>query len=286
MNLVDEILQSATELPPFPAVIQRALQLVDDPKSSARDVVEIIQYDQSITADVLKLCNSAYFGLRRAVHSLNEALVMIGFDQLLEIILSRESAGLLYEPCKGYDLEYGELWRHSVACGLLSRIVSTRLNRESTPAHFTAALLHDIGKMMLSKFVKDYFEEIRRMVQDRHLSFVEAEKEVLGIDHGELGGRITEQWEFPKSIVSAVRYHHAPGSAPENREMVELISLCDVVVMLTGIGGGADGLSYRGYEEVIKQHHLKGEDIERFIVQLEDRFQEVKELLKVKEIGG
>src|SRR4030042_295484 len=115
MNLVDEILQSATELPPFPAVIQRALQLIEDPRSSARDVVDVIQYDQSITAEVLKLCNSAYFGLSRTVHSLREALVMIGFNQLLEIVLSRESAPLLYEPCKGYDLEQGELWRHSGA---------------------------------------------------------------------------------------------------------------------------------------------------------------------------
>jgi putative nucleotidyltransferase with HDIG domain len=285
MNIVDQILQSATELPPFPAVIQRALQLIEDPRSSARDVVDVIQYDQSITAEVLKLCNSAYFGLRRTVHSLREALVMIGFNQLLEIVLSRESAPLLYEPCKGYDLEYGELWRHSVACGLLSRIISPRLNREPTPAHFTAALLHDIGKMILSKFAKDYFEEIKRQVQDRHLSFIEAEKEVIGIDHAELGGKITEQWEFPKSIVSAVRYHHTPFLAPEDQGVVELIYLCDLVAMLTGIGGGADGLSYRGYEEVIKRYNVKEEDIERFIVQLDDRFHQVKGILKMEPRG-
>jgi HD-like signal output (HDOD) protein len=123
MSLLDTILESVTQLPPFPAVIQRAFQLVDDPKSSAQDVVDVIQYDQSITVNVLKLCNSAHFGLRRTVHSLRDALVLIGFHQLLEIILSQASGKFFSGDCKGYDLENGELWQHSVACALLPRII-------------------------------------------------------------------------------------------------------------------------------------------------------------------
>ena len=113
MSLAETILESVTQLPPFPAVVQRALQLVDDPKASAQDVVDIIQYDQSITANVLKLCNSASMGLRRKVDSLREALVLIGFNRLLEIILSRESVKLYGKGCKGYDLGQGDLWRRT-----------------------------------------------------------------------------------------------------------------------------------------------------------------------------
>ena len=282
MNLEETILQSIQQLPSFPAVIHRAIQLIDNPTSSTQDVVEVIQYDQSITVDVLKLCNSAYFGLRRNVHSLREALVMIGFNPLLEMILSRESARFFYGPCQGYDLGYGELWRHSITSALLSRIISKRLNREATPTLFTAALVHDIGKMILSEFVKDYFEEIKYMIEKKQLSFIEAEKEVLGIDHAELGGRIIEQWDFPKVIVSCVRYHHSPFSTPEDHEMVRLIYLCDMVAMTTGIGGGADGLSYHAYGEVMKEYQLKEKDIERFIVQLDDQFQMVEKILNVK----
>jgi putative nucleotidyltransferase with HDIG domain len=279
MNLIDNILQSISELPPFPMVIQRALQLIDDPKSSAQDIVDVIQYDQSITVNVLKLCNSAYFGLRRNVNSLREALVMIGFNQLLEIIMSRESANLFRGSCKGYGLENGGLWQHSVACSLLTRIISKRLNREVTPAYFTAALLHDVGKMILSKFVKDYFEEIKKTVQEKQISFVDAEREILGMDHAELGGKITEQWEFPKAIVSAVRYHHTPFLAKEDHDIVQMIYLCDVVALITGIGVGVDGLSYQSYGEVMKQYNLNEKDIEKFIVQLDDRFQLVNEVL-------
>ncbi|RPJ05192.1 MAG: HDOD domain-containing protein [Deltaproteobacteria bacterium] len=286
MNLVEEALHSVTRLPPFPLVVQQALRLIDDPRASAQEVVDVIQYDQAITANVLKLCNSAYFGLRRTVHSLREALVMIGFSQLLEVILGQESGRFFKGACRGYDLEEGELWRHSVACALLSRIIPKRLNRPATPAGFTAALLHDIGKVILSQYVKDYFGEIRQLMEGRSCSFVEAEKEVLGIDHAELGGKIAEQWQFPDSIVLAIRRHHAPLSAGDSDEIVHLVFLCDLVSLITGIGGGADGLSYHAHGEVVRRYGLEEKDIERFIVELNDQFQEVEDLLDLKESKG
>jgi putative nucleotidyltransferase with HDIG domain len=282
MNLVDHILQSMDRLPPFPMVIQRAVQLIEDPRSSAQNLVDVLQFDPSITANVLRLCNSAYFGLRRTVSSLREAVVMVGFNQLMEIVLSQESAQFLQDPCKGYDLGQAGLWKHSVACALLSRIISKRLNREATLAHFTAALLHDIGKMILGQFVQDYFGQIRNLTGEKQLSFTEAEKEILGIDHAELGGKVAEKWKFPKPIILAIRYHHAPSQASEERDTVDLIALCDMVAMITGIGGGADGLAYHGDGEVMKRHRLVEKDVEQFIVKLEDRFQQVDESLNTK----
>lgn len=284
MNLIDQILQSIERLPPFPMVVQRAIQLIEDPKTSAQHLVNVLQFDPSITANVLKLCNSAYFGLRKKVFSLREAIVMVGFDPLMEIILSQESIQILKDPCKGYDLEQADLWKHSVACALLSRIISKRLNQKATLVHFTAALLHDIGKIILGQFFKDYFGQIKEIVRDRRLPFTEAEREVLGIDHAELGGKVAEHWKFPKPIVLAIQYHHTPAQAAEDCETVELVSLCDVVAMITGIGGGADGLAYHGDGGVMKRNRLKEKDVESFIVQLGDRFQRVDEALQLK--GG
>ena len=281
MSLVKDILRSAHKLPPFPAVVRRALQLAEDPNVSAQDVVDVIQFDQSITADVLRVCNSAYFGLPRAIHSLKEALVLVGFNQLFQILLSRQGSHFLSGSCKGYDLQNGELWRHSVCCGLLSQIISKRLNRQQTPGLFTSALLHDIGKVILSHFAEGYLEEIRKLVQETSVSFNEAEREILGIDHAELGGRITEKWKFPKVIVSAVRHHHAPLSDPERHEIVNITHLCDVVAMVTGIGGGSDGLAYHMSEDLMAQYQLKETDIERFVNDLTDQLDSVKELLNV-----
>lgn len=283
MTLVDRILRSTDRLPPFPLVMQRAFQLIEDPRSSAQDLVDVLQFDQAITANVLRLCNSAYFGLRRPVSSLKEALVMVGFDRLMEIILSQGSAALLKDSCEGYGLGQADLWKHSVACALLSHIISKRLNREATLTLFTAALLHDIGKVMLGHFLQEYFGQIRDLTVEKQLSFSEAEKQVLGINHAELGGKVAERWKFPKSIILAIRYHHTPTQSSEEREIVELISLCDVVAMLTGIGGGADGLTYHGHSEIMKRHHLGEKDVEQFIIKLEDQFQAVDETINPKE---
>jgi putative nucleotidyltransferase with HDIG domain len=282
MPLVETILQSITQLPPFPAVLQRILQLLKDPKTSAQDIVEVMQYDQSITANVLMVCNSAYFALRRPVSSIRDAVVRIGFNQLLEIILSRGSAYLFHRAYQGYDLETGELWRHSVACALLSQDLAPRLNKGENPVQFTAALLHDIGKIILSEFVKDNFQEIKRRVQEGNLSFNEAEKEVLGIDHAELGAKISEQWKFPPAITVGIQYHHTPLSAPADSDLPSLLYLCDMIALMTGIGGGADGLSYHAHNEVIKQYGLKGKDLEQIINHLQDRMSEVERILNMK----
>jgi putative nucleotidyltransferase with HDIG domain len=281
MNLVEAILQSVTQLPPFPAVIQRVLQLVEDPKTSARDVVEVIQYDQSVTANVLMVCNSAYFSLARPVHSLAEALVRIGFNNLVEIILTRGTSFLFFRACQGYKLQNGELWRHSVACALLSQILADRLNQKKSPVQFTVALLHDVGKVVLTGFVRDHFEEIRRRVQQENLSFLEAEKATLGIDHAELGGRIAESWKFPPDIIAGIRYHHTPFLAPDFQDLVSLAYLCDVVALMIGFGGGADGLSYRGYKEVMERYALKVQDLEEVIVDLESCMKKVEGYLNV-----
>jgi putative nucleotidyltransferase with HDIG domain len=281
MNLLGAVLQSMTQLPPFPAVIQRVLQLVEDPKTSARDVVEVIQYDQSITANVLMVCNSAYFSLRRPVHSLGEALVRIGFNNLVEIILTRGTSFLFFQACQGYQLQSGELWRHSVACALLSQILADRLNQKKNPIQFTAALLHDAGKIVLAGFVRDHLEEIRRLVQEENLSFLEAEKAILGIDHAELGGRIAESWNFPPDIVAGIRYHHTPFLTPEFHDLVSLTYLSDVVAQMTGIGGGADGLSTHVSKEVMEQYALTAQDLEEVIADLEGRMNKVEGFLKV-----
>ena len=281
MNLLEAVLQSVTQLPPFPAVIQRVLQLVEDPKTSAQDVVEVIQYDQSITANVLMVCNSAYFALHRPVHSLSEALVRIGFNNLVEIILTRGTSFLFFQACQGYQLASGELWRHSVACAILSQILADRLKQKKTPIQFTAALLHDVGKVVLAGFVRDHLEEIRIRVQEEKLSFVGAEKATLGIDHAELGGRIAESWKFPPDIVAGIRYHHTPFLAPEFHDLVSLIYLCDVVALMTGTGGGADGLSTGGAKEVMEQYALTAQDLEEVIADLEGRMNKVEGFLKV-----
>ncbi len=281
MKIIESILQSATRLPPFPAVIQRVLQLIEDPKSSARNIVEVIQYDQALTANILRVCNSAYFGARRPLYSVQDALVRIGFQQLLEIVLSYGSAFLFSRACRGYDLAEGDLWRHSVACALVSQNLAQKHQREKSSVCFTAALLHDVGKVVLNEYVGTHWTAIHNLVQKEGLSFLEAEREILGIDHAEMGGRISEQWQFPSALVAGIRYHHSPQAASADLGLVSFVYLGDVVAMMTGIGGGADGLAYHGHAEIMKNLGLSKHDVERMVSELQEQLRKVEILLNI-----
>ncbi|MCK4488224.1 MAG: HDOD domain-containing protein, partial [Desulfobacterales bacterium] len=202
---IEAIIKSIKKLPPFPDVATKALKILDDPDASADQLISIIQYDQAITANVLKLCNSAYYGLRRKVRSLREGLVLLGNAELKNIILASTVVKFFHKENKGYDLARGELWRHAVATGIISKIISDRVTESEPPSLFTAALLHDIGKVVLGSFVDRYFEQIIALVKEGEHSFLEAERKMLGIDHAEVGAKVAESWNFPEDIVQAIR---------------------------------------------------------------------------------
>jgi len=278
---IDAIVKSIKKLPPFPNVATRALEILDDPDASVDRLISIIQYDQAITANVLKLCNSAYYGLRRKVHSLREGLVLLGNAELKNIILASTVVKFFHKENIGYDLAKGELWKHAVATGIISRIISNRVTQSEPPSLFTAALLHDIGKVVLSRFVDRYFEQIIALVNEGRHSFLEGESEMLGIDHAEVGAKIAESWNFPEDIVQAIRLHHRPEEASDDDPLTPIIYLANIITLSMGIGVGRDGLSYRGKEEVMKRYGLKAKDLQGIVIDFYDEYNKVQDILKL-----
>lgn len=262
MKRVDEILALIRHIPPFPKVAERVMELLKNSDVTARQLAEVIQFDQAITANVLKMCNAAYFGIPRKVNSLDEALVVIGHNTLKDIIMTSCCARFFQGKVgAGYGLEQGDMWRHSIATAIMSKLLATYIKNVDEGSAFTAALLHDIGKRFLSTFVADDFNVILQRVNLRNCSFVEAEKEVLGIDHASLGALILESWEFDQSLVTAVRQHHNPR-ALEMEPLTALVALSNGLVISLGIGVGDDGLA----------SELRGEGLKRFDISM-DRMQ-------------
>ncbi|MBN1841799.1 MAG: HDOD domain-containing protein [Deltaproteobacteria bacterium] len=281
MKDVEEIIKSIEKLPPFPVVASQALKILDDPGASVGDVISVVQYDQAITANVLKMCNSAYYGLARKVHSLREGLVLLGNMQLKEIILASTVVKFFQPENKGYDLAKGELWKHAVATGIISRVISRRVSESEPPSLFTAALLHDIGKAVLNNFVHRYFVEIIALVDTGDYSFLEAESKTLGINHAELGEKIAKSWDFPEDIVQSIRLHHRPEEASAGDVITPIVYLANVITLSMGIGIGRDGLSYRGKQEVMKRYGLKPKDLQAIIIDFYDEYNKVQDVLKL-----
>lgn len=281
MRDIEVILKSIEKLPPFPMAVKRALKILDDPDASVAELISVVQYDQAITANVLKLCNSAYYGLRRKVRSLREGLVLLGNAELRDIILSSTVVQFLQQENRGYELARGELWKHAIASAIISRIVSDEVLESENPSLFTAALLHDIGKVVLGSFVEQYFEQMIILVFEKGYSFAEAETETLGINHAEVGGKIAELWLFPEEIVQAIRLHHNPEEASDDDSITPIIYLANIITISMGIGVGCYGLSYRGKEQIMKRYGLKTKDLQKIMVGFYDEYNKTQDILRL-----
>ncbi|MDF1615171.1 HDOD domain-containing protein [Desulfurivibrio dismutans] len=281
MSRVEEILNLLEFVQPFPKVGRRVMDLLADPEVEVKALAEVIQYDQVITANVLKICNSPYYGLARKVSSLNEALVMLGHEALREIIVTSSSAAYFKgEVGAGYALEQGELWRHSVAVGILAKHLVGKIKEVEAGTAFTAGLLHDIGKRFLSAFVSDDFERIMNKVTQEKTSFVEAEKEILGITHAELGGLILQRWDFPPEMQRAVQLHHDP-EALAREPLTALVALSNALVISAGIGVGADGLATRLKGEGLRRFGISQPHLDLALVSLMEELEQAEELLQL-----
>lgn len=275
MSGAGDIGAKVRSLPPFPAVIHKVIGLLSDPLVSADRIVEIVRYDQAITANVLRMCNSTLVGGVQRVSSLREALVRIGNRNLIHMVLSAGGADVLNREMPGYDLARGDLWKHSVLCALLAESLCDLWSYRERDKAYTAGLLHDIGKVVLNECVGRDFDRIEREADAGKTSFEEAEGKVLGVNHAEVGGRVAEEWNFDEDLVDAIRYHHHPAGKDAG-PLTLLVHLSDVLCMTSGIGGGADGLRYRVDFDLLKEHGVGAAEFEQGLIRLVDvraRFQ-------------
>ena len=279
MKPIDSIIQTINDVPPLSNVTSKVIKLLDNPDTSVNQLVSIIQYDQSITANVMKIANSAYYGKSGTVRSLSESLIVLGNKQLKEIILTGSFSKFFECEQKGYKKARGELWQHAASSAILARLISEHIGKEEHPSLFTAALLHDIGKLVLDSYVERYFEQIIALVLEKHYSFIEAESEMIGMNHAEVGAKIAEKWHFPEEIVQAIKLHHSPENAVENDNITHIVYLANVITALLGIGSGLDSLAVRGKKEILKLYSLTQQDIEKIMVSFYDMYDSIQDLI-------
>jgi len=280
--MIDKILNSIKNIPAFPETVQRLMALLNREDYSVRDLAAVVRYDQAITANILRIANAAYFGLREKVKSIEQALALLGRQNLVRTIQTagvsrvfRASSG------QGYVSTGSELWQHSVAVALMSQILSRRIRGREDTVLYTAALLHDVGKMILGEYVQEAMTGILELVTNRGYTFLEAEEEILGINHAEIGGKIAEKWNYPEEIRDAIRYHHRPDLLSEAAPVPWFVYLSDQFTSMMGVDGGVDGLAYRGLEQVISMFQLRERDLETCFILLLQDMERAKDVMNI-----
>lgn len=242
-----EILDSVKRVPALSVSASHLLDVVGTGCYEVSDIVKVIETDPALTANVLKVVNSAALGLRREITSVHQAVAFLGDTKIIGIALTSSGGETFNAELRGYAGSRGDLGRHclwvAIAARELARHTSGKVDKGVA---FTAGLLHDIGKAVISDFMVEVAPRIAaRATDDAFGDHLEAEHQVMGTDHCEVGCGLARHWKMPASLTSGIEFHHRPDRAPEEfRAMAYVIHMADMLAMIQGIGTGLDDLQY------------------------------------------
>lgn len=273
---IEDILEKVEHFPDQPDSAYKILGHVDD--AGTGELLEILEYDISITANILKFCNSSLFDVKGEINSVKEALRHIEEKDLKKLIAMSASTDIFAKGSgyAGYEQGLGEMRRHSIATAVISKHLRPYIpaGAQMTGDLFTTCLLHDIGKIVLNRFVGEHYENITRLMEEKQYDFAEAEKEILGMTHAEVGARIVEKWAFPGEMVTAVRYHHDPHLVPDS-VLTHFVALANTIARIMGFTTSIDALDYKGFPEIYKKYKMKEKDIELITIDAIDEIKSV-----------
>ena len=274
----ESVLARIKNLPPAPVVLARVLSIMDNPKAGTGDLIAAIEVDPGVTANILRTCNSPYYAGSRQLSTLEEAVHRVGMRTVTQLATVNGAESLLAGAHEGYGLAPGDLWRHSMSVALGCRLLAQRVGYSKASLVFTGGLLHDLGKIVLDVFLKHRYTEVRQRVE-QGATFHEAEQEVLGVGHAELGSRIAATWDFPESLLSMIRHHHQPEEAGEDSDICSLVHLADALSHWLGIGLGRPGLAVRFESSAVRRFGLKPDDLDRVMIELVEEMEETERSL-------
>lgn len=232
------------KLPPMSASVNRLAHLVNDPETEIQAIIRIVELDQALTANVLRWANSVWSRAQNPITTVREAVIRLGIANILKMSIGKQLGEPMNKPCPGYDLGEKELWRHSVAAALAAEITNQFSTVRIPGAAFTAALVHDIGKLVLEPHMTaEVYREMRDLMKRDNLTYVAAELEVLGTDHAKVGAEIARHWQFPEVLVKAIEFHHNPEA---HQDLIsDAVHIANTVAKFIGVGMGTEGMNMK-----------------------------------------
>jgi HD-like signal output (HDOD) protein len=254
---------SRSELASIGSVMNKMFELIRSPHSGARHLQELIEKDPPLAAKVLRRSNSAYYGLKRSITSIREAIVFIGFNNVRELAMSLK-VGRMFEK----DTVIGvysrkELWKHSLATAMCCKAIYRKEFRETGEDIYSAALLHDIGIIAEEQFATEELESVTQKMDSDKISFFDAEKRSISFDHCAIGEKLTLSWNMPAEIVYPIKHSHTPlGYKPEYERQTKTIFVADVFCSKSGYGFEQAGFPEEEYNICLETLSLAPESVE------------------------
>lgn len=235
-----ELLERVDELPPLPAVAARVMGIADDDRTSALELAQVLSTDQALTARLIRISNSAYYGFARRVSSVREAVLVLGFKQVRQVAVGASIINSFRGPRQAEPFDLDLFWGHSVAVAVAAETLAKKTRAAKPEDAFTAGILHDIGRLVLRKAMPDAFNDAVCRARTGAISLHAAEVRSTGYAHDEVGQALGEHWKFPPHLSDAIGGHHNSRLMPEADGLPGVLAQADRLMLHYGL--------YCGYE--------------------------------------
>ncbi len=279
MSIADAIAKKIAEQPIPSLMAVQLLKVIEDEDHSLKEVVRLVETDASLTTEVLKVANSAAYYRGQPVTTISRAVLLLGEMMVVGVAICASSSIVFHAPLDGYNSQKGEMWEHSLRTAIAARELARYARKSISPGlAFTAGLLHDIGKSVISGFIAGSTEEMAQSCQNGGVTdFIEAERKLLGTDHAEVGYALAQRWGLPELLCAAIRDHHQPAQSDEKyKGLVYTVHLADLISMIGGCGTGSDSLAYRLDNNYVEYIRFEKEELELLLLKIQGDFVSLK----------
>lgn len=261
----EEIAVAIKDLKPIPQVALKVLRLMNENRYAIEAIANEIRKDQVITARMLQLANSALFGAKKDITSLDHAVVFLGQELLVKLVLTAAVQGYYEQTGMGYALCKGGVYYHSLGCAYVAEILARQTGKEEPARAYTAGLLHDIGKVALDQYVASAYPLFYRDLMETKENILSIEQQLLGMDHTRVGSLLARQWSLPPALEHAIRHHHAPDRAEEFNELAAIVHLADLLMSRFHTGLEIERIETRSLNRHLNILDLNHEDFWKMV---------------------
>ncbi|MBI2766843.1 MAG: HDOD domain-containing protein [Chloroflexi bacterium] len=238
-NRLRSIVNRTQEVTPLRAVAAKAIQLAEDERSAAMDLATVLSSDQALTARLLRLSNSAYYGYARRISNVREAVILLGMRTVRSVAITSGIIDAMSVP-DGGGFQRDLFWAHSVCVGLVAETIARETRAARPEDAFTAGVIHDVGKLAMMLTEPERFAEVLDLVQHEGMRYRDAEYAVFGVTHQQVGGRLAERWKFPDQLASAVRSHHPTKPVSTIETLDDVVAVANLACNREGLACGFD----------------------------------------------
>ncbi|MDR0306768.1 MAG: HDOD domain-containing protein [Chitinispirillales bacterium] len=277
-----QIVENADRLPSLPTVVLKLMDVVNSSGSSADDASKLIDKDPALTSKMIRLANSAFYGIPRSISSVSSAVVILGFNTIRSLVLSA-SVAKMFDGKHSIDMD--RYWKHSIVTAMISKIIVRHLmsvRMVDPESAFCAGILHDIGKLVFSQHMPDDYAAVCDYAKKEGIPLIEAEDELLGINHEKMGSILAEKWTLPPDLGCVLAHHHDPKQAAEEASyLVNIVHLSDVIAHNLGCGLFDDEVCTQEAVQCRLELKIGNSDYDKIVQNVENSIDKSNEFLSV-----